>query len=64
MSIDFNDIKKAVQNRDDFLRQNPELLTFQEKINQGLSQVGDDIKKRNIFLQQLMLETWFQITKF
>jgi len=63
MGIDFNQIKEAVQKRDEFLREHPELVPMQEEINTVLKNAGNDKRKRNVLLQQLLLESWFRITK-
>lgn len=63
MSIDFNQIKEAVQKRDEFLKEHPELLPLQEEINQLLAKAGSDKRKRNVLLQQMLLESWFRITQ-
>ncbi len=63
MGIDFNQIKEAVQKRDEFLQQHPELLPMQEEINRLLMNEGNDKRKRNMLLQQLLLESWYRITK-
>jgi len=63
MGIDFNQIKEAVQKRDEFLQEHPELMPLQEEINRLLLKAGNDKRKRNMMLQQLLLESWYRITK-
>lgn len=63
MRIDFNKIKEAVQKRDEFLREHPELEPLQEEINALLMNAGNDKRKRNVLLQQLLLESWSRITQ-
>lgn len=63
MGIDFNQIKEAVQKRDEFLQEHPELMSLQEEINRLLLKAGNDKRKRNMMLQQLLLESWYRITK-
>lgn len=63
MGTDFNKIKEAVQKRDEFLREHPELEPLQDEINQLMKNAGSDKRKRNVLLQQLLLESWSRITQ-
>lgn len=63
MSAEFQKIKEAVQRRDEFLREHPELIPLQEEIFQMLSAAGTDSKKRSRLLQERLLDTWSQITR-
>lgn len=63
MGVDFFQIKEAVQKRDDFLRDHPELIPLQDEINRVLIEVGSDKRKRNTLLQLMLLESWSRITR-
>lgn len=62
MTNDFEVIREAVQKRDQFLNDHPELRPMQEEINHLLAMAGPDKRKRNILLQQLLLESWYRMT--
>lgn len=59
----FERIKQAVETRDKFLLEHPELLPLQEKINTELEKAGDNLHNRQVVLQKMMLDTWFKITE-
>lgn len=61
--IDFNKIKNAVEERDAFLAEHPELQGLQDKINEVLEKAGKDHHARQVALQQMLLNTWWEITK-
>lgn len=61
MSIDFKRIQEAVEARDAFLKENPQLLPLQKKIQEVLNKAGPNKHNRQAALQELMLNTWFQI---
>lgn len=61
MSVDFNEIKKAVQRRNEFLAEHPELQPFQDEINRVLQRAGNNRQVRNAVLQQMLLKTWLKI---
>jgi hypothetical protein len=61
MGIDFQKIKHAVEQRDEYLSQHPELIPLQIQINKLLNNAGNNKRARNIALQLLMLETWSKI---
>jgi hypothetical protein len=63
MGVDFIEIKEAVQKRDDFLRDHPELIPLQDEINHALKEAGRDKRKRNTILQLMLLESWSRITR-
>ena len=63
MDVDFIQIKEAVQKRDDFLRDHPELIPLQDEINRALIEAGCDKRKRNSLLQLMLLESWSRITR-
>lgn len=59
----FEKIKEAVEKRDLFLEEHPELLPLQEEINEVLRKAGSSHHNRQVALQTMMLESWFRITK-
>lgn len=61
MNIDFNVLKGAVQRRNQFLAEHPELQPFQDEINRVLARAGKDKHARNVALQTMLLKTWFKI---
>ena len=61
--IDFNKIKRLVEKRDKFLEEHPELRPLQEEINEELRKAGNNIQRRNAVLQDMMLNSWYRITK-
>ena len=64
MEIDFQKIKNAIEQRDAYLAQHPELMPLQMQINDLLNKAGTNKRSRNIALQILMLETWSKIQNF
>ena len=61
--IDFNEIKKLVQERDVYLALHPELQPLQDEINTVLNKAGNNTQRRNQALQELMLNTWYEIVE-
>jgi len=61
MEIDFQKIKKAVEQRDEYLSLHPELMPLQMQINDLLNKAGNNKRARNMALQILILETWSKI---
>lgn len=60
--INFNQIKKLVEERDRFLSEHPELQPLQDEINLLLSKAANT-QDRNRIIQEMLLNTWFKITK-
>jgi hypothetical protein len=58
----FNAIKKAVQERDEFLEQHPELADFQDRISKHLRECTSTHNKQAM-LQDLMLNSLLEIAK-
>ena len=61
--IDFNKIKDLVRQRDEFLAAHPELQPLQDEVNKQLKKAGNDIQRRNAVIQNMLMNTWFEITK-
>lgn len=59
--MDFEKIKRAVEQRNQFLAENPQLEQLQEKINKVLAKAGKDPYKRQVALQELILNKWYEI---
>ena len=62
-NIDFNKIKEAVRQRDDFLEEHPELQPLQDEINEVLKKAGKNHHNRQVALQTMMLNSWFRIVE-
>ena len=63
MSVDFNEIKRLVEARNEFLAENPQYLPLQEKINEVLKNAGNNSHNRQVALQKVMLDTWYQVVE-
>ena len=61
--VDFNKIKEAVELRNQFLSEHPELQPLQDRINIILEKAGNDSHNRQAALQELMLSTWYKIVE-
>lgn len=61
--IDFYKIKEAVERRNIFLVENPEVQPLQNEIDELLKSAGKDHYKRQVVLQEKMLNTLFQIVE-
>ena len=59
----FQIIKDLVEERDRFLAENPELNSLQDEINEVLLKAGNNQQQRQQKIQEMLLNTWFEITK-
>jgi len=63
MSVDFNKIKEAVERRNEFLAEHPELQPLQDEIDDILKIAGKNHHNRQVALQTKMLNTWTKIVE-
>lgn len=63
MSVNFDDIKKAVERRNEFLAQHPDYQYLQDEIDSALKKAGSNLHNRQTVLQTMLLNTWFKITE-
>lgn len=56
MSINFEELKKAIQRKQEFLKDNPRAQKFQEEIDRELAKGGDSQHNRLAILENLLLE--------
>lgn len=60
--IDFEKIKRAVEERNQFLAEHPELQSLQIEINEILNKIPlKDTHNRQVAIQGLMLNSWHRI---
>ena len=43
------------------LEEHPELKELQDKIDEALEKAGDNTHNRNVVIQEMMLETWYDV---
>lgn len=58
----FEKIRRLVEQRNLFLAQHPELQPLQDELDEKLKGVTD-INRRNQIVQEMMLNSWWRITK-
>lgn len=58
----FEKIKEAVEKRDAFLLEHPELQPLQDEINNIVYKCANS-QQRQQKIQELLLNTWFKITE-
>lgn len=59
--MDFNKIREAVEKRDEYLKEHPELQPLQDEINKLLKDAGNNVHNRQVAIQTAMLNTWYKI---
>lgn len=63
MTRDFEKISTLREQINELLREHPELEPLQQEIDEALHKCGNDTQKRCRVLQEMMLNTWWKITK-
>ena len=61
MAVDFNEIKRLIEERNSFLDANPKYKLMQEEIDKILRDIGPDHYKRQSTLQKMMLDSWYRV---
>lgn len=61
--IDFEKIKMYREQINELLKEHPELEDLQKQIDESLKKAGSNKHERCRVIQEIMLNTWFKITK-